>query len=374
MTFTGQNLVFKQQTGTFALDSTGKYSMVTGINTSTLTAGMTVVGGSLPANDTIAKILGPRSVMLSAPAVAGGGALLTFKGTNYGTLLKQNLYASQSEASTQENGLVLASAIRAALAPNFFTTGSGGTGSGLVHIMGHSHGSKVAVVAALALQQASVPVAQLTTLESPEAGPIIPAFGASLYTNLAGFGGAENFNWYYLDQMAISHTPVGPNRLSTNSTFVDNYFASSGVGAAFTGFNLSNFPIPNSQNSLSNIVDVEFQPAPLVGSFSVSSPVGAVGTIFGSHGYPPPWYAQSALPSTTADVGLKWSPLLNPSNAPPPCQFVLPADDFLHPVSELEHRQPGDSECQHSEPPGRHDCRRRQLAARNSRRHHNRRH
>jgi Domain of unknown function (DUF4214) len=320
LTFTGTNLTFGRQTGTLLPNSGNTYTVIAGINTSTLTAGMTVVGGSIPANDTIARILTPTSISLTTAAPAGGSALLTFKGTNAATTLKQNLYASESEASTQQNGLVLADAIRAALAPNFFTTTSGGTGSGLIHIMGHSHGSKVATVAALALQQANVPVAQLTTLESPEAGPSVNTsdFG-TINANLAGFGGAENFNWYYLDQMNISHTPVGPNRTSTNSTFVDNYFANSGLGSAYTGFNLTNFPIPNSKNSLSNIVDVEFQPAPLVGSFNIASPLGAVATVFGSHDYPPPWYAQSAsLPASSPPVGLNWSPLINPANTPPP--------------------------------------------------------
>ena len=320
LTFTGSNLTYGRQTGTFLLDSSNTYTVIAGINTSTLTAGMTVVGGSIPANDTIANILSPTSVSLETAAAGGGSALLTFKGTDAATTLKQNLYASQSEASTQQNGLVLADAIRAALAPNFFTTSSGGTGGGLIHLMGHSHGSKVVTVAALALQQASVPVAQLTTLESPEAGPSINnAFFGTVYTNLAGFGSAENNDWYYMDQMNISHTPVGLNRTSTNSTFVDNYFANSGLGAAFTGYNLTNFPIPNSKNSLSNIVDVEFQLTPLVGTPSISSPQGAVATVFESHDYPPPWYAQTALlPASSPPVGLDWSPLINPANTPPP--------------------------------------------------------
>ena len=297
---------------------------------------MTVVGGSIPQNDTIAKILSSTSVSLTAPAAAGGSAFLTFKGTDAAAELKQNLYASQSEAATQQNGLVLADAIRAALAPNFFTTSGGGTGAGLIHIMGHSHGAKVAVVASLALQQASVPVAQVTTLESPEAGPTIASpFGGLLYTNVAGFGGAENFDWYYLDQMQISHTPVGPGRTSTTSTFVDNYFVNSGLGAAFSGFNLSNFPIPGSQNSLSNVVDVEFQPAPIVGSLGLSSPLGVVNTILGSHDYPPPWYAQSALlPASDPPVGLNWSPLVNPANTPPPANsFYLQQSSFTQTLS-----------------------------------------
>ena len=157
LTFTGMNLDYQQQTGTFALDKTSKYTVINGIDTSKLTTGMTVTGGSLPAGDTIASILGPRSISLAAPAAAGGSAFLTFKGTNLGTALGQNLYASQSEAATQEYGLVLADAIRQAIAPNFFSTASGGTGGGLIHLLGHSHGSKVADVAALCCKTTACP-------------------------------------------------------------------------------------------------------------------------------------------------------------------------------------------------------------------------
>ncbi len=341
LTFTGTNLSFGHQTGTIQLDSNNNYTVINGLNTSTLTSGMSVGGGTIPANDTISKILSPTSVSLTTPAASGGTASLIFKGTNAATTLKQNLYASQSEAQTQENGLVLAGAIREALAPNFFTTSSGGTGGGLIHLMGHSHGSKVVAVAALALQEASVPVAQLTTLESPEAGPTISTDFGPISTNLAGFGGAENYDWYYLDQMKISRTPVGFNRTSTSSTFVDNYFSNSGLGSAFSGYNLTNFPIPNSQNSLSNVLDVEFQPGPLVGTFSISKPLGAVSTVFGSHDYPPPWYAQTALPQAgTPPVGFQWSPLVNPSNTPPPGTSFYQQTSFFSQMANVTMNNP----------------------------------
>ena len=144
-----------------------------------------------------------------------------------------------------------------------------------------------------------------------------------------------------MDQMNISHTPVGPNRTSTSSTFVDNYFSNSGLGSAFSGYNLTNFPIPNSQNSLSNIVDVEFQPGPLVGTFSISNPIGAVSTVFGSHDYPPPWYAQTALPQAgTPPVGFAWSPLVNPANTPPAGTSFYQQTSFFSQMANVTENNP----------------------------------
>src|SRR5262249_37785804 len=143
------------------------------------------------------------------------------------------VYGALSEAYTQENGLRLAAAVQQALGPDFFTN------KGLIHILGHSHGSKVATVATLALQQAQVPVAvsQLTTFESPEDGP------APLGTNfhLAGLIGAQNFLWYYMQQMALSNSPVMADRtpilqMGTPETFIDNYFSILGFGDPFDGY------------------------------------------------------------------------------------------------------------------------------------------
>lgn len=97
------------------------------------------------------------------------------------------LLGGQSEAYTQLNGLRLAEAIEQALAPSFFLN------KGLTHLLGHSHGSKVATVATLALQQAGVAVSHLTTLESPETGPTL--LGG--LRHIPGLIGAQNFLWYY---------------------------------------------------------------------------------------------------------------------------------------------------------------------------------
>jgi hypothetical protein len=319
--FIGANLSFDQQKGNIDKNAT---SIINGLDTSKLTAGMTVEGGSMiPAGDAIFSILSPTSVSLTKAASSAGPGLFTFKGVNLAATTKQSLYGGESEAATQQNGLVLADAIRSALAPNFFTTSTGGTGGGLIHILGHSHGAKVATVAALALQQSPVPVpvAQLTTLESPEGGPV----DASQNLHFPGILGAENFLWYYLQQMKISTTPVGSGRTSTGSTFVDNYYSYQGFGSALGGYDLSNFPINGSMNDLSSIVDVELHPELLYGALALSDPPAAIATLAGSHAYPPPWYGQTGLLSqSNPPIGLNWSPLINPSNVPSSNSYEQP--------------------------------------------------
>jgi hypothetical protein len=179
------------------------------------------------------------------------------------------LGAAQSESYTQLNGLRMAEAIQAALSPNFFAN------QGLLHLMGHSHGSKVATVAALALQVAGVPVTQLTTFESPESGPNSTV---SIFTlppqHIAGLLGAQNFLWYYMQQMNVNpnnnvvttaqgtRLPVQPGTGQIPGqfpTYIDNYFSQDGVGEPLGG--VQSFPavFPNAQ-SLSPIADVNLHP------------------------------------------------------------------------------------------------------------------
>ena len=90
------------------------------------------------------------------------------------------------------NGMRMAEAIMKALAPNY------AQGLGKVHLIGHSHGARVATVAALALQQAAATnprfdvVRQLTLLDSPE------SIGTSVVD-------AANFDWFYLAQLILVH-------------------------------------------------------------------------------------------------------------------------------------------------------------------------
>jgi hypothetical protein len=303
LTYTTTNLYVETQTGT-----TNGSAVISGLDTSTLWAGMTVAGPGIPPGAIIVNINSSSQVTLSANATAGT-ATLTFKGMNLGQELKEFMYASQSASYTQLNGLRLASAIQQALNISFFP------GEGLIHLLGHSHGSKVATVAALALQEAGVPVSQLSLFESPEGGP---AF-SSVDAHLASFGNAQNYLWYYLRQMNLSRTPVQVGTRTPTAptggkypTFVDNYFSHEGFGSALGGVDVSGFGGGN----LAPIVDVEFFAEQLYGGLNASNPLGALDVLFGSHDYPPPWYAQASLqPPAVQQNGLNWSPLLNAGNS-----------------------------------------------------------
>ena len=116
---------------------------------------------------------------------------------------------NQSEAYTHVNGRRLANALNLAIAPSFWER------PGTLRIVGHSHGSKVATVAALTLQQQGRKVAHLTICDAPESEATLEANGA----NLLGF---------YLEQMQIAD----PSHDCAAGTFVDNYASYFGVGYA----------------------------------------------------------------------------------------------------------------------------------------------
>jgi hypothetical protein len=179
------------------------------------------------------------------------------------------LQAYQSEARTTENGLRLANALAEALPANFDQPGSA------LHLIGHSHGSKVATVAAYALQKSNHPVAQLTILDSPE-------------NSLADLGNATNFDWFYLEKMNLGRVPFPSNQ----ATFVDNYVSEFGT-------RLGVFPGTN------QVVDVTLNPLPYNALDFVDN-----------HAYAAAWYsgAGQATPAqgTAGAAGLAISPLLNP--------------------------------------------------------------
>jgi pimeloyl-ACP methyl ester carboxylesterase len=295
--------------------STANSITLTVSSTSQLSAGMSVTGPGIPSSTIITTILSATQVALSnlANSHAGSGPF-AFQGVNLAATARQLALAGQSESYTQLDGLRLAEAVQEALSPSFFT------GAGLIHLLGHSHGAKVATVAALALQQAGKPVAQLTLFESPEGGPDLGTLQSPNPLHLPGLGGADNFDWYYLRQMNISRTPVQvgtrtptPPTNGQYPTFVDNYYSQQGLGSAYGGFTgLSSFGAGS--NDLSSVVDVLLHPEDLYGSIGLSDPSGALGAIFGSHDYPPPWYAQASLQSPSVNA-LSWSPLLNAGNS-----------------------------------------------------------
>ncbi len=179
------------------------------------------------------------------------------------------LDAYESEAKTQVNGLRLAGAIEDALAPNFAASG------GQVHLLGHSHGTKVATVAAAELTRVGQGVQHLTTFDSPD-------------DDLTDEGNASNLLWYYLPGVNPTRTP------GSGGTFVDNYISE--FGEAFAGF-----------PGLSAMVDVTLAPSVL---YDLDDPGD-------KHSYGNYWYAgASTTGNQTPPVALGWSPLINPSTAP----------------------------------------------------------
>lgn len=114
-----------------------------------------------------------------------------------------------SQAYTHVNGMRLAAALQQAIAPSFWSA------PGDLRIIGHSHGSKVATVAALTLQQRGRKVTKLTICDAPESTLTVSQDAA----NLLGF---------YLNQLEIAD----PAQRSAGETFVDNYMSWFGVGYA----------------------------------------------------------------------------------------------------------------------------------------------
>jgi hypothetical protein len=174
-----------------------------------------------------------------------------------------------SEAQTVLNGERLADGLRTVL-------GSQSAFGGELQLVGHSHGSKVATVAAVSLTTKDpsnpIKVQQLTILDSPE--------DESTLTNSLW---ADNFNWYYLQSL-------NTNRNDPNGTFVDNYIS-------YFDEPYSNITTPTG-NTLSNVVDVQLDSSDI--------------PITDRHGYSAEWYAGSGQSALTygQSVGQEWSPLL----------------------------------------------------------------
>jgi hypothetical protein len=137
-----------------------------------------------------------------------------------------------SRAYTTMNGLRLAQALTQALAPGY------DDGLGRVHLIGHSHGARVATVAALALQQAARQDAdldvlgQLTLLDSPEDDDAILADDNPVDID------AANFAWFELAQMDIARTVAGVGGTTAGSATVsgvDATYLVPGMGVAGAG-------------------------------------------------------------------------------------------------------------------------------------------
>jgi len=184
--------------------------------------------------------------------------------TKSGDLNMDEVYAS--EAYTHVNGMRLAKALDQAIAPSFW---EGGTGA--LRLIGHSHGSKVATVAAFTLQQWGRRVAHLTILDSPESEMTLEGNGA----NLLGF---------YLEQMQIEN----PSFKCASGAFVDNYASCFGVG--YTG--TSNFK---------GIVEVALDPSKLYDLTDLGD----------KHSYAAAWYGGAAAGAESEGeppLALAWPP------------------------------------------------------------------
>ena len=168
---------------------------------------------------------------------------------------------------------------------------------GKLQLIGHSHGSKVATVAAVALTHASKPITvnQLTILDSPESDAGDTGYTGALLAEI----GATNDNWFFLQNLNISKTPSPATPTSPLSAFVDNYISL--FDEPYT-----EITYPGSGTNLSNVVDVNLRDYPDL----VANPTNL-------HSYPAYWYAGSSEGPTTTHgykSGRMWSPLL-PGNA-----------------------------------------------------------
>jgi hypothetical protein len=186
-----------------------------------------------------------------------------------------------SEAYTTLNGERLAVALEEVL-------GSEAQFQGKLQLIGHSHGSKVATVAAVALSEASSPITvnQLTILDSPESSDTDLGY-------LLAEEGASNNNWYFLQELNI-------DRQNPSATFVDNYIS-------YFDEPYDTILYPGSNPDLGQVVDVSLDAEP----YSFTDPSG-------QHNYAAYWYAGSAESSLTYgnEVGRKWSPLLSENSGP----------------------------------------------------------
>jgi hypothetical protein len=226
------------------------------------------VGSGFPVN--------PTGLLQSIAAFDPNAIILAYSwidnsATETGDLKLDEVY--RSEAYTNLNGLRLANALQQAIVPSFWSAFSS-----KLRLIGHSHGSKVAAVAALALQQAGKRVGHLTILDSPDDEKTLEINGA----NLLGF---------YLEQLQIMH----PFFKCASGAFVDNTVSCFGLGY-------------DRATNLKNIVEVGLDPTNLY-PYDLGD----------QHSYAAAWYGAAAAAAASYQeppIGLAW---------PPPPQNYLPA-------------------------------------------------
>ncbi|MFT3880019.1 MAG: choice-of-anchor Q domain-containing protein [Gemmatales bacterium] len=225
----------------------------------------------------------------------------------------------ESEGRTTMAGLQLAEGLMEALDPNFYK------GLGKVHLIGHSHGSRVVAVAAVALQKAAKDnvqfnvVRQLTLLDSPEDNsqsfPNQAGGHAGYSGNPVYFEDTANFNWFNLAQLDMAQFGVqsGTNLTglyTPGSIFVDSYISQ--VGSYFGNFQVNAAAFNIKDKSLNNVIDTRLDPTQIYWQ-DLSHGFG----IATNHQYSANWYAGSASTKGTKNqTGLFWSPLIKGSTTP----------------------------------------------------------
>lgn len=193
-----------------------------------------------------------------------------------------------SEAATALNGARLARALTEVL-PS--TDGPRG-----LHLLGHSHGSKVATVAATLLRHQGTTVNQLTILDSPEQGSTVTEFNAT------------NNLWYFLSALSIDRDQAA------GTTFVDNYISALdrrlGLIQGYDPYAIPAVKV----STLQQIADVTLDAGPLM------PPSPGVFDSF-AHRYAPAWYAGGSAAwaaNPTPVVANQWSSLVtNPAVSRP---------------------------------------------------------
>ena len=249
--------------------------------------GDTIVSANGMAEDLVAT--DPNAVVLAYSWIDDSATsiqTITIPLVGYKIAIPQDAY--HSEAMTTVNGARLAVALEQAL-------GTEQQFQGKLQLIGHSHGSKVATVAADLLTTAPaadrLTVNQLTILDSPESD----SYGGSFLAE----AGAANDNWYFLQDLDISQKP------SADSTFVDNYISALDEPYDVVKYTKSGVP---SNPDLSQVIDVDLYAWPLIEN----------GDFEEVHTYAALWYAGSAESGVTygQKVGRMWSPLVAGSTPP----------------------------------------------------------
>ena len=197
--------------------------------------------------------LAPMAAALSR--LDPGAAVVAFSWLDQSATDDNPLAARTSESHTVRNGERLGEALDQLIAPGFAANG------GLVHVLGHSHGAKVATIGSLALRP---PPAQLTLLDSVDT--VVPLLV-----------GANNHLVHYLQRLPVGRRP--------GATFVDNYFSE--MGRAY-----------GNEPGLGEVADVSLPPDQYPRIHFADR-----------HMYPPHWYI-AAAEQPSAGVGPMWSPLL----------------------------------------------------------------